>query len=122
MAKNKKEFRVLSHVERKMRNIEIESIYPKLGDAKVEKHEVGYEVDDNGRIHQVVKTTEIPVKELNKDLKVVDFSINNLSAIGAVDKLKFQQLTGDIDVSLGNVDKLMDSIESQENTNISEGE
>ena len=69
--------------------------------------------ESTGRVAVVNKVQSRKVSERNKGLKVNDFSMECLQAIGAVDGLKFSQLSdGNIDRSLSNIDRLLDAIDA----------
>lgn len=76
--------------------------------------EISYELDDEGFAHQVSRVKEVPIKQKFAGMKASDYSLNNLVAVGAIDGLKYCQYSGDIDKTLGNVNKLMDVIDADD--------
>lgn len=119
----KKDYSVMSHAERKARAVELNPLNVKGLYAGLEEKisVLNYTTDEEGRIHQVVEVKTRKVSDRNKGLNYLDFSIGNLQAIGAVDKLKFSQLGGDIDSVTDSIDKALDHLDSID-TVISEGD
>lgn len=113
MAK-KEDYSVMSHSERKKRSRELNAFDSKGIYAGLEEQVSveSYDVDDTGFVNKKVEVKSVKVSDRNKGLRVADFSIENLSAIGAVGNLKFSQLGGDVDVATSNIDKALDYLDA----------
>lgn len=109
----KVEYKVLSHVERKMRSNELEKSKGSYIDLETSVQEVGYELDKTGKAVRISKLKTVKVADKFKDFNVNDFSLENLQASGAIANLKFSSLAGDVDVSTANIEKLMDHVDAQ---------
>lgn len=112
MAKKEKVYKVISHAERKQRCSELEKVSPKDFSAFVEiVQEEYFEKDEQGNAVKKVVVVKKPVKGRNDAVRVADFSMNNIVAIGAEGTLKYSQYAGDIDKSLVAVNALMDRVD-----------
>lgn len=116
MAKEK-EFKSLSHAERMQRAKSFSDKASKrafpLADAVERTLKTEYVRDENtGRVSVVNHVVSRKVSDRNKGLKVQDFALESLFAVGAVDGLKFSQLQGSIDASLDNIDRFLDAIDA----------
>lgn len=117
MAKEK-EYKVISHAERLQANGEFAKAAEKrlmpLHDAVERTMTTEYVRDENtGRFKVVNKVKTVKVSERNKGLKVNDFALQSLIAVGAVDGLKFSTYQdSEIDMSLDNIDRLLDAIDA----------
>lgn len=112
-----KEYKCVSHAERMQANRKFADAAKErislLADAVERVLSTEYERDEHtGRVITVNKVKSRKVSERNKGLKVNDFALESLIAVGATDGLKFSQLEGSIDMSLDNIDRLLDAIDA----------
>lgn len=117
MASNK-EFKCISHAERMLDNgrfakASAKRLFP-LHEAVERTMTTEYVRDEaTGRVSVVNKVTTRKVSERNKGLKVHDFAMDSLAAIGAVDGLKFSTYSdNNIEHSLDNIDRLLDMMDA----------
>lgn len=69
--------------------------------------------EKTGRVSVVNKVVSRLVRDRDKGLKVNDFAMDSLAAIGAVDGLKFSQFAEqNIDGTLANLDRFLDAIDA----------
>ena len=113
----KKVYSVVSHAERMQNAGAFDYCKPKglYVDLEESKDVQSYEIDEkSGRAFKKITRKTQKVADKFKDVKVADFSIENLQAIGAVGMLKFSHLSGDMDKSTENIEKLMDHIDAEQ--------
>lgn len=118
MATKKNEFKCISHAERMQANKRFSDAARKevrpLANAVERTLTTEYVRDEKtGRVSVVNKVVSRLVKERDKGLKVNDFAMDSLAAIGAVDGLKFSQFVEQsVDASLANLDRFLDAIDA----------
>lgn len=69
--------------------------------------------EKTGRVSVINKVTSRKVSDRDKGLKVNDFGMDSLAAIGAVDGLKFSTYSdNNIERSLDNIDRFLDAVDA----------
>lgn len=115
MAKSKREWLGIGH-----QGLEPKDPVKKYVDLYESQIVKSYKKDNEGKVYEDVEVKKVLVREKFADVKVADFSIENLQAIGADQALKHSVFQGDIDTSLNNIGRLMDQLDALDNVSLEE--